>query len=227
MPPQSFLIRWRGRQDGPHTLGALREKLSANEIGLMHEVFAGGRWTSLGEFLRELDDQHRAELQAQTQSRQLEQQRQNATQQEIALQEVQRQNDILADQLDEMRRQQDKASGSSAAYPSARAASGSRNAGYPSPYAASSAAPSYRGISGMAVGAFVCSLLSIVPYLDFITWIPALVFGHIALSEMQRAPGLGGRGLAIAALVITYLFLLIVLVIFLVFVTNGVRRPHL
>ena len=226
MPPQSYMIRWRGRQDGPHSLGTLREKLSANEIGLMHEVFAGGRWTSLGKFLRELDEQHRAEKQAQIQTRQLEQQRQSASQQEATLQEVQRQNDILADQLDELRQQQGKRSGNLSLYPSSEGPSASRISGHPSSYPVSAANPSYRGISGMAVGAFVCSLLNFVPYLGFITWILALVFGHIALSEMERVPGLGGRGLAIAALVITYVLLLLALIIVIVFAAGGIRKPH-
>ena len=78
----------------------------------------------------------------------------------------------------------------------------------------------------MAVGAFVCSLLNFVPYLNFITWILALVFGHIALSEMERAPGLGGRGLAIAALVITYVLLLLAVIIVIVFAAGGIRKPH-
>ena len=157
MHPQSYLIRWRGRQQGPYPLGVLRDKLTSNEIGLMHEIAVGNQWTNLGEFLRGLDDQRQAEQQAQLQARQAEQQRQHAAQQELALQEVQRQNDLLAEQLDEMRRQQERAAATSAF---------SQATAYPLPNQAFPTAPAYRGASSMAVAAFVCALLNFVPYIN-------------------------------------------------------------
>ena len=54
--------------------------------------------------------------------------------------------------------------------------------------------------SGMAIAALVMGLCNFVPYLNFVTWILALVFGHVALSQMKRDPELGGRGMALAGL---------------------------
>lgn len=220
MSPQSYLIRWRGRQQGPYPLGVLRDKLAANEIGLMHEISVGNQWTNLGEFLRGLDDQRQAEQQVQLQTRQAEQQRQHTAQQELALQEVQRQNELLAEQLDEMRRQQERGS---ATLPPGAANPGYHSA-YQMPYQMPPPVAAYRGTSGMAIAAFVCSLLNFVPYLGFISCILAIVFGHLALSEIKKSPGLGGKGLATAALIITYVLLLIGFIVGVIIGTGAYRR---
>jgi len=47
----TYQVRWRGRTTGPFPLTALEAMLSRNEISLMHEVFADGRWVSLEELL--------------------------------------------------------------------------------------------------------------------------------------------------------------------------------
>lgn len=46
-----FVLRWRGRQEGPYTGEAIDAKLAANEIGLAHEVYYEGKWITLREFL--------------------------------------------------------------------------------------------------------------------------------------------------------------------------------
>jgi hypothetical protein len=54
--------------------------------------------------------------------------------------------------------------------------------------------------SGFAIASFVLSLV-------WLLWLGsalAVIFGHIALSQMRRDTSLGGRGLAIAGLVIGY-----------------------
>jgi hypothetical protein len=57
--------------------------------------------------------------------------------------------------------------------------------------------------SGMAIASLVCSLLCI-------TALPGVILGHIALSKIKNSDGaLGGRGLAIAGLVIGYMLLAI------------------
>jgi len=61
--------------------------------------------------------------------------------------------------------------------------------------------------SGLAIGGFVCGLLMFIPGLNFIAWLPALILSHLALGEIRRDPELGGRGLAVAALWITYIIL--------------------
>ncbi len=39
---RDFLIRWRGQQEGPYTAADLESKLTAHNIGLLHEVLHHG-----------------------------------------------------------------------------------------------------------------------------------------------------------------------------------------
>jgi type IV pilus assembly protein PilA len=56
--------------------------------------------------------------------------------------------------------------------------------------------------SGMAIASLIFGIL----FLFFPLSIPAVVFGHIALSQIKKSAGrLGGRGIAIAGLVLGYL----------------------
>lgn len=62
-----------------------------------------------------------------------------------------------------------------------------------------------QGTNGMAIAAFVCPLVLCVLF-------PlGIIFGHIALSQIART-GEGGKGLAIAGLVISYLTAAVVVV---------------
>jgi hypothetical protein len=83
-------------------------------------------------------------------------------------------------------------------------------AGYGYGYAA--AQP--RATNGMAVASLVLSCLS---FACGITWILGIVFGHVALVQINRS-GEDGRGLAIAGLVIGYLFLLGIVAFIAIFV---------
>lgn len=49
----TFLIRWRGRQEGPYTAAVIEAKLSANQIGLLHEIAHNGQWVTLRNYLAE------------------------------------------------------------------------------------------------------------------------------------------------------------------------------
>ncbi len=69
--------------------------------------------------------------------------------------------------------------------------------GYP-PYGY--AAPPQR-TSGMAIASLVLGLV----WIYWIGSILAVIFGHLALSETRRDPRVGGRGLAIAGLVLGYI----------------------
>lgn len=61
----TFLIRWRGRQEGPYTAAIIETKLAANQIGLLHEIAHNGQWITLRDYLSERDANLRAERQAQ------------------------------------------------------------------------------------------------------------------------------------------------------------------
>lgn len=58
--------------------------------------------------------------------------------------------------------------------------------------------------SGKAVGSLVCGILSVI-ILPLFASIPAVILGHISLSEIRKSAGrLGGKGMAIAGLVMGY-----------------------
>jgi hypothetical protein len=98
-----FLVRWRGRQEGPYLASVIEAKLAANEIGLLHEVFYEGKWVTIRDYITEREALLRAERQAreeqerrareeaERQAREREEQHRTA---ELA--EQRRKNDLLA-----------------------------------------------------------------------------------------------------------------------------------
>ena len=77
--------------------------------------------------------------------------------------------------------------------------------------------------SGKAIASLVCGLLFFVP----LAFIAAIVFGHIALSEIRKSAGrLKGDGLAIAGLVLGYMWVVaipIILIIAAIAIPNLLR----
>jgi type IV pilus assembly protein PilA len=77
--------------------------------------------------------------------------------------------------------------------------------------------------SGKAIASLLCGLLFFIPFL----FIVAIVFGHLALSEIKRSAGrLKGEGLAIAGLVLGYawvIFIPIILIIAAIAIPNLLR----
>lgn len=61
---ETFLLRWRGRQEGPFASSAIEAKLAANQIGLLHEILYNGQWVTLRDCFAERDAAFRAERQA-------------------------------------------------------------------------------------------------------------------------------------------------------------------
>ncbi|MBN1385057.1 MAG: DUF4190 domain-containing protein [Elusimicrobia bacterium] len=59
--------------------------------------------------------------------------------------------------------------------------------------------------SGMAVASLVCSILAVI--IGPLGFLPGIIFGHIANSQIEEDPKLGGKGLATAGLIIGYVFL--------------------
>ena len=59
----TFLLRWRGRQEGPYTAATLEAKLAANEIGLLHEISHDGQWVTIRDYLAVRERIIRAERQ--------------------------------------------------------------------------------------------------------------------------------------------------------------------
>jgi type IV pilus assembly protein PilA len=90
-----------------------------------------------------------------------------------------------------------------------RAVSGA-SAGVPSAGAVAAGAAE---TSGKAIASLVCGLLFFVP----LAFIAAIVFGHMALSEIKKSAGrLRGEGLAIAGLVLGYVWVVFIPIILIV-----------
>ena len=97
-----IMIRWRGRQDGPFPLSVIERKLAANEIGLLHEICSGGKWTTLKNYLAEREAEARAQRQARDEAerraREAEERKareREESRQAAALAEERRKNDLL------------------------------------------------------------------------------------------------------------------------------------
>jgi hypothetical protein len=77
---------------------------------------------------------------------------------------------------------------------------------YSAPYAPYTIPLPARGTNGFAIASLVCGVLGLCSGL--VGALPAIVFGHVALSQIKREEGIEeGRGLAIAGLVMGYLIL--------------------
>jgi len=178
-----YFLQWKGRESGPFTLEEIRVKLRDNEIGLLHYVRAGsGVVVTVEEFLATDDARREAEQRSERErvARQEEERVRAAYQERLAAEESR--NQELQGRLAQIegRAQQ--------------------RHDMPGNYAP-------KRTSGFAITALVMGVLNFVPFLNAITWILALVFGHIALSQINRDPDLEGRGMAIAGLAITYTLL--------------------
>lgn len=196
-----YTLFWRGQRSGPFTIEEIEQKLSDSEIGLWHLVGDEASGVTVGDLLRQIDEENRSLQLQQEQARERVQReaRQRVEQQNSqAMQRLQEENEALADELDNIR----------AAQNIPKAVATPFVPGYlPHPPQVTQRA------SGQAITAFVFSLLNFVPGINLISWLIAIILAHSALSDMRRDPSLGGRGLAVAALWITYTLLFFGLVI--------------
>jgi hypothetical protein len=91
------------------------------------------------------------------------------------------------------------------------------NSAPPGPYAPPAGYPGHPGYypvapptSGLAIASMVCGIIAVVScYAGALLGIPAVICGHMAMSVIRNAPFMmGGRGMAIAGLVLGYLGIL-------------------
>ncbi len=81
--------------------------------------------------------------------------------------------------------------------------------------------------TGMAVLSFVLGLCSFVLCLSFITGLPAIILGHVARNRASRSPErFGGRGFAMAGIVLGYVSILFTLVIASLIIPAASRSPR-
>jgi Domain of unknown function (DUF4190) len=82
--------------------------------------------------------------------------------------------------------------------------------------------PPPRATNGLAVAAFVCGLAQFVVVLTFI---PAIVCGHLARAQIRRT-GEAGGGLALAGLILGYIGGALLIGLVLVLVAVAVKTGH-
>jgi hypothetical protein len=185
MNEESWHLSWRGRQSGPFTRSEILTQLRQGEISGMHLVHKGGGWIPVEEFLDLGAPQPPPQPAAPRLTRKPEP-------------------PVPADRSADMEVDLTGRSGPPAA-----------------PYAPPPPDPHYatafprQRISALAVLAFIFSLTSwaflFLWPLAAGVWLLSVIFGHTACADCARQPALTGRGLAIAALAITYLSLLLFL----------------
>jgi hypothetical protein len=205
---KKVMLSWKGQQTGPFTVDEIRSKLAAGDVSLLHQVKYDGRWLTLEEFLSVRADQtqhNRLELGRQQHAQENAGREEFLQAQEIELREQHEQQlaeerakqDRLQRRLDDLERQVDRQRQLTPMPPAQ---------GF-TQFAPQVPSHSPKRTSGLAIAALVMSLLNFVPGLNFVTWLLALIFGHVALSNIRNDSTLEGRGMAIAALVITYVLI--------------------
>ena len=235
-----YYLLWKGRQAGPFSLAAIREKLASGEINRMHQVSVDGRWVVLGEFLENYEGGVEARLRSeaarqQVEAAQREEQLRREYEARIAAERAQQ--SALQERLAEAEKRSlaQPISPSSPdtppplSYAPVQSAPSSRAQPPPGYPPSSTVSPSYMPLAAasplgavpartnnVAIAAFVLSICNFIPLVNLISWVLAIILGHIALSQTERDPTLGGRRFAIAALIITYSLLAIGLIAFLV-----------
>jgi hypothetical protein len=223
-----YYLLWKGRQSGPLSLAVIREKLTAGEINRMHQVGVDGRWVILGEFLDQQDGgpagvrrrAAEAKRQAEVALREEQMRREHESQPPVQREHpavvlappvgAERTSplshllpkevsvDVIPLSIEPLAIVPGDTSSVAPLPPGQVAPS------YPDPF--SQGAPR---TCGLAIASLVLAICSLIPYVDLITWIFAIILGHIALVQIKRDPSLTGRGLAIAGLAITYSFLVL------------------
>ena len=92
---EQFIVRWRGKQEGPFSADIIEAKLEANKIGLLHEIYFNGEWVTIRDYMTRKETVLRAELQAQEEDAR--RQREEDERQTKAREE-QRQTELLAEE---------------------------------------------------------------------------------------------------------------------------------
>lgn len=99
------------------------------------------------------------------------------------------------------------------------------------PHASSPYAVPVRPTNGVAVAAMICGIVGLLFSPGILAFlvpilipIAAVVLGHIALSQLKRTPGTGGKGMAVTGLILGYIPLAVSLlgVIILVIITASI-----
>jgi hypothetical protein len=175
----SHQIRWKGRVTGPHSLEDIRGLLAAGEISRLHQIDHAGQWRPLDEFLREAEVTSQQEAAEMAQQDELDRRRMAR---ELADERIR--SAALEQQFAWLQQKQAR---DRELMPKA----------------------TKKRTSNLAVAAFVVSFCSFIPFVNFVSWIPALILAHAAIAEIDKDRNLEGRALAQGAIVISSTFLVL------------------
>jgi BMFP domain-containing protein YqiC/succinate dehydrogenase hydrophobic anchor subunit len=215
MSGQAFEVEWKGKTLGKLTIGELRSRLAAGQLSRLHRVRVNGVWQSLGEWLDQIDTRQRENVViAQQQAKANTEQELNAERARAAALEAR-----LADLERQAREPQPAAPAWNPAAPRPEQLPHNPFAGQGGYHPAQ-----VPEVCGLAVAALVFGIVAVVLFgatiafayhmkvrwvnLTFwsslLAWLLTTIFGHIALGEIRRSPGLGGRAMAITGLALGY-----------------------
>lgn len=204
MNESSFPVSWRGRQSGPYSIDEIRSLMQSGEISGLHLVMVDRKWITVDEFLSTLSPAPPPMPSARAP------QRNDPAQQS-------------AETLDETASFADMTPENGMHRPHSAAPEVPpfevHHAPYPPQDPGARQWAHYGGhpmmkperTSGGAIAAFVCSLasifLSLLWPIALLLWLLSLVLGHTAISNCNSDPTLRGKGLAVAAVTISYVVL--------------------
>ena len=77
-------------------------------------------------------------------------------------------------------------------------------------------------ISVLAIASLVLSVLSI--FIGPLGSLPGIICGHMAISKSKRNPNIGGQGLAVAGLIIGYIFIVLYSLAILIFLNISISN---
>lgn len=76
--------------------------------------------------------------------------------------------------------------------------------------------------NGFAITSLVLSILGLICCTSLLFNILAVVFGHLALSQIKKNPNQGGKNLATAGLIIGYIGLVLGIIVAIAYLTGGI-----
>jgi Domain of unknown function (DUF4190) len=223
MIADQYLLLWKGRQFGPFSMDQIREKLSAGDINRMHQIQVEGRWQILDEYLEKLRGKDLELRRAEQQTRDAELKRQKDAQ----LHEERSRLSHLMPNVSPPSQLPGAQPGQNVEAPPG---SGAAQPPFPtsptqtSPFAITTLALGLLN-GGLAAAALAAGLDNFIPLVSLVLWIVTLLFGHIALSQMNTDDSLEGRGMAIAGLAITYFLLVTATTVVVLLVANNKPMP--
>jgi hypothetical protein len=220
-PDDQYLLLWKGRQSGPFSLEQIRGKLYEGEISRIHQMCVNGAWQLVDDFFERI---RQSELEGQQAEEQSRHEADLNRQYELRLAQEQERTVMTAPAPTFTPAGDERSPLSHLLPPSS-----------PPPPPPPTFTPTYlphssphadiapvgfgappppfvdlqSRTSGLAVTALVMGICTLIPFVNGIAWIPGIICGHMALSQMKRDSSLKGKGMAVAGLIITYVMLVL------------------